>query len=155
MLDPSLDNTIWVEFNTEIDQIKWNWSKNGCYSASSVYQVLGGGGLIGWHFNFLWKCKLPPTVKIFAYMLLQGRILTRDVLIKRRMRVDRNCVLCTNCPVESQLHLIFLCPVAVHVWFKVSALIRRTIFKCAGSVQGVLENSWELVRLQGGMSHKK
>lgn len=35
-VDPSLDGSVQVEFNSNEDRIKWNWSKDGCYSASSI-----------------------------------------------------------------------------------------------------------------------
>lgn len=71
-LDPSLDNTVQVEFNAETDQIKWNWSNIGCYSANSICRVLGGGGLIQWQFSFFWKSKIPPHSQNFCLFTVAG-----------------------------------------------------------------------------------
>lgn len=153
IIDPTLDPDTHMIFTNDRDQIVWNWSKNGTYSAKSFYRVMVAGGLIGWRFSRIWKGKIPPTVRIFACMLLQGKILTRDILRQRGMRVERHCVICNNCPAESQLHLIFLCPIAVQIWVIVSSMIGQPIFKPADTIHGIWDSSWAMVRRQGSMPH--
>lgn len=46
-----------------------------------------------------------------------------DVMSYRNMGVNSGCVICENCPTESALHLIFLCPCAIEVWYEMAAKI--------------------------------
>lgn len=99
------------------DQLVWSWTGSGIYSAKSVYSVMMGGGKVQWLFMMVWKSKAPPSVKFFTTMLLQDKILTQQVMERRGIHCDSHCVICNNCPVESSLHLLFLCPFATRVFF--------------------------------------
>lgn len=88
-------------FTADKDAILWKWCKSGTYSASSFYRIISTAGKIIWPFKYIWKAKVPPTVKIFLYLLLNGKILSRDVLRRRGIQVDPHCVTCLNCPTES------------------------------------------------------
>lgn len=116
-----------------------------------------GGGKITWPFRFIWSAKVPPTAKIFAYLLLQDRVLTRDILRKRGIHTEMVCVNCANCPVESVLHLAFLCPFATAVMKLVSSIttVREAHFRIDTSVQGVWIRSWDMVRAQGQYKKKE
>lgn len=69
-------------------------------------------------FKGIWKARVPPSVKVFSIMLLKGKIPTHDMLRARGIHCEMPCPMCSNCPCESVLHLIFLCPFAVEVWFE-------------------------------------
>lgn len=69
--------------------------------------------------------------------MLHDRILTREVLRRRGIVTDLHCINCENCPVESLVHLIFLCPYAIAVWFHIASLLGKSIFKIASSVKEV------------------
>ena len=99
------------------------------------------GGKVRWGFEKLWAAKCPRTTKIFAYLLLRGRTLTQDVLRKRRIHCTLGCVMCRNCPIESSLHLFFLCPYAVHVWYLVSSKLGFQLFRPGGTVESIWYNS--------------
>lgn len=143
-----------IEPNTR-DQIEWKWGAKNVYTASSAYAIMAGAGKIRWGNMAAWKCKAPPTVKIFTYLAMQGKILTRDTLRRRGMNILATCVMCDNCPVESVLHLLYLCPYATTVWFYVAQSLKRPIMKQAMTVQGILSCSWQMVKQQGGMSRKE
>lgn len=138
-----------------MDQIRWKWNREGIYTARSTYSVISEGGKIRWRFSYIWSAKVPPTVKIFAYMVLNERVLTRRALNRRGIHVDLHCVCCLNCPSESILHLVFLCPFAVEVWFHIANFLKRPLFKIGASVQNVWEGYWNLVKSQGRMSKKE
>ena len=66
-----------------------------------------------------------------------------------------SCINCQNCPIESVVHLVFLCPYAVAVWFHIVGILGKPIFKIASSVHDVWQNSWEMVKVGGYMSKKE
>ncbi|XP_078170107.1 uncharacterized protein LOC144564383 [Carex rostrata] len=96
-----------------------------------------GAGMIKWAFMEVWTSKAPPTVQVFATMLLKDKILTHEVMEHRGMHCDLDCVMCNDCPVESVLHLLFLCPYATHVWFLVSNALGYRMMKPAMTVQEI------------------
>lgn len=154
-LDP---NTIYPEdiiFTDERDTIVWRWEISGIYTAKSAYRLLSGGGRIKWRYANIWKCKMPHSVQLFTYFLLKGKLLTREGLRRRGMHIEVQCPLCQNCPVESALHVLFLCPYAIEVWFNIGRLLDRPIFQIAGTVRDVWEASWSAVQSQGGMSKRE
>lgn len=64
----------------------------------------------------VWKAKVPPSVRIFGYLLLKKKILRRDVLLRRRVQCDRQCVMCSTNSDETAVHLLFRCAYARRVW---------------------------------------
>lgn len=112
----SFDNGLQeLHLTSDNDEIRWNWEVSANYTAKSIYTLISSGVKIKWLFCTIWTSKVPPTVKIFAYMVLQGKLLTRDVLRRRGILVERHYIVCRNCPFESLEHLLFLCPYAVEV----------------------------------------
>lgn len=144
-----------VVFTQEEDSIRWKWETNGLYTAKSVYEVIKGGGMIRDSYTYVWKAKVPPTVKIFGFLLLKNRLLTHDVMHRRNMKVPLPCMLCENCPIESAFHIFFLCPYVVHVWY---ILGNRVGFKLI-VIRRDLPSTWEAsigaIRARGGSGVKK
>ena len=136
-LEPNRPILQQIHFTQETDTLEWRWDKSGKYTSSSAYGILTGGGMTKWPFPKIWKCKVPPTVRIFAYLMLQGKVLTRDVLRRRGIQVERKCVLCSNCPVESGLHLFYLCPYTVEVWFHISNNLNIALIKPGLTIQSI------------------
>ena len=61
------------------------------------------------------KLKIPCKVRIFAWQLLRGRLMTR---VRRKRTIPEaqdDCVLCTGA-VEDCSHLFFECPFARAIW---------------------------------------
>lgn len=65
-------------------------------------------------YKVLWKMKLPAKIKIFLWLLLWKRILTKDNLKKRGWLGDHSCMFCAGD--ESIDHLFFGCSLARFVW---------------------------------------
>jgi hypothetical protein len=67
----------------------------------------------------IWKTKCIPRIKFFAWVLLNDRLNTRNILRRRRKVLDEgyNCVMCHNSEEETAAHLFFCCPTAVNRWF--------------------------------------
>lgn len=126
-------------------QILWHWESSGLYTAKSAYRIMSEGGMIRWRFEFTWKCKILPTAKLFAYLVLKSKILTRG------MNYGIHCSLCQNSPIESIAHVLYLCPYAVSVWFNVAKLLKRPIMKPSGMVENIWNSSWDMVRSTGVM----
>lgn len=56
------------------------WSSIQEYSAQTFYEMVISGGKTGWMFYFTWQLRMPPSVKVFVFLCLKGKLLTRDVL---------------------------------------------------------------------------
>lgn len=65
-------------------------------------------------YKVLWKMKLPAKIKIFLWLLLWKRILTKDNPKKRGWLGDHSCMFCAGD--ESIDHLFFGCSLAIFVW---------------------------------------
>lgn len=153
-INPNESSLSLAQFSDGEDHISWKWDSHGVYTAKSAYQILCMGGKIKCAFMYVWAAKITPSAKIFAYLALRDRILTRERLRSRGMQTPRMCVCCSNCPVESLAHLLFLCPFAVEVWFHIATSLNRHIMKVAGTVTLIWQKSWEMVKSQGGMSKR-
>ncbi|XP_078173997.1 uncharacterized protein LOC144567705 [Carex rostrata] len=136
------------------DRLVWTLEERGAYTAQSVYRVICGAGLVKWRYNMIWKCKIPPTVKMFIFFALKGKLLTRDVLRRRGMNFDAHCALCRNCPTESIAHVLYLCPYVVSVWFHVASTMTYLLMKSVGTVEDIWNASWDMVRLGGSLQIK-
>ncbi len=47
-------------------------------------------------FRKLWKIRIPLKVKIFVWLVLRGKVRTKDNLLKRGWTGDSSCVLCLD-----------------------------------------------------------
>lgn len=65
---------------------------------------------------------MPQTVKVFLYLFLQDRILTREVLERRNIYYQKECPLCSGCTLETSFHLFFRCRYAMRIWIKVQRI---------------------------------
>ena len=65
------------------------------------------------------------------------------------MHVDQKCLICRNCPRESALHLLFLCPYAVTVWNCTSMALGYQLMVPDISVQHIWASSCERLSRAG------
>lgn len=77
-----------------------------------------GVGKIGWHLVNTWKLRIPPTVRLFLFLLLKGKVLTRDVMRRRKFNCDLGCEMCNHNHPETSIHLFFTCRFATNIWSK-------------------------------------
>lgn len=88
------------------------------YASSKYYQ---------YHFSniqphrtilWIWKSKCVPKIKFFAWLLLNDRLNTRNMLRRNKfLEEGYNCALCQNGVEQTLEHLFFDCPSASVRWF--------------------------------------
>ncbi|OAY84833.1 hypothetical protein ACMD2_23389 [Ananas comosus] len=66
------------------DLLHWRWSTDGHFSIKSTYSALTDGGARDARCSKIWNLKVPLKVKVFSWLVLKKRVLTRDILCKRR-----------------------------------------------------------------------
>ncbi|KAM0913631.1 hypothetical protein ACQ4PT_012055 [Festuca glaucescens] len=100
------------------DSLIWKWTADGTYTASSAYAMQFIGAIRPAFAPLIWRADAPPKCKFFAWLAVQGRCLTADVLAKRGCQHDPLCPLCRLQP-ETAAHLLAACPFAQNIWRKV------------------------------------
>lgn len=93
-----------MQFSNEEDHLLWRWETHGKYSARSFYEIIMADGNEAWSFAEICSYKIPPSVKIFMYLLIQNRLFTCDVMIRRGFNCSTTCVMCDNSD-ETAMHL--------------------------------------------------
>jgi hypothetical protein len=122
------------------DVLAWAPEKTGVYSVRSAYQLLkseqaqriaekeGGGatstGGVWW--KRLSKLKIPPKVRIFWWMALNGFLPSKAELKRRHIREEGYCDVCGD-PSESLYHVMITCPWAKRFWAEVKATLGRKL----------------------------
>ncbi|KAK2372488.1 hypothetical protein QL285_073614 [Trifolium repens] len=110
------DRWIWLEDDTS------DFSVNSAYLllAREFNQPVVHDAVLNLVFKKIWKSGAPSKVGAFAWQLLLNRIPTKDNLLKRRIIQTQQgrCVMCGLAP-ETAIHLLFHCPFAAKVWYKV------------------------------------
>ncbi|KAK2649528.1 hypothetical protein Ddye_017017 [Dipteronia dyeriana] len=97
------------------DSIRWLPSSNGIYSASSALASLRASHpLIPW-FKLVWFPQNILRMSFILWMVVRGRLPTRDRIHKYDPGVVTTCVLC-NSYLESHAHLFFECLFSRAIW---------------------------------------
>jgi hypothetical protein len=91
----------------DVWQYKWGTS----FTATRYYQHLFSDITVIPVFQWIWKSSCIMKHKFFAWLLLNDRINTRDMLKRRNWKVteDTHCVLCPGRQYEHRIHLFFEC----------------------------------------------
>ncbi|WVZ62234.1 hypothetical protein U9M48_012000 [Paspalum notatum var. saurae] len=100
--------------------ITWKWTPDGIFSVKSAYRAQFLGSYRHLNADFIWKARAELKCKIFAWILLQNKILTADNLAARGWPHQQACTLCAG-PLETGLHLFLHCPFTQEVWGQVLA----------------------------------
>jgi hypothetical protein len=123
-----------------VDSGKKGFSINSLYKKKMEDQILIP-------YKFLWKSKLPHKIKVFFWLVVRNKILTKDNLKKRSWIGSLNCCFCGVD--ESIDHLFFQCPIAKYMWRVIQvALNLRLIPK---SIKNLYDN-W-LCKPKDKMAH--
>ena len=132
----------------------WKWQSGGQYSAKSYQHLIKSGGRTNWPFQEIWITKIPPTVKVFLYLLLQDKLLTKQVLQRRNIYCTGNCVTCNHCTLETAFHLIFNCQYAVRAWARMATLLGCSLLRVIDDVEVTWTKSMLLIRSKGDHDYK-
>ena len=101
-----MDNLV---LSTENDSISWSASSDNLYPVKSCYGLLNDGGLRSIYGLDIWKCIVPLKTKIFAWLVIHDKILSRENLAKKGWLGSLVCVF-FGCAVESTRHIFFAVP---------------------------------------------
>ena len=87
------------------------------FASAKVYRILVGHANVHIIFKWLWKSQCQPKHKVFFWLLIKGRLSTRNILRRRNMHPDSyNCALCNMLVEESTFHLFLDCSFARMCW---------------------------------------
>jgi hypothetical protein len=123
------------------DDITWNLTASGIYSAKSAYEVQFLGSVTSFLHKSVWKAWAPPKAKFFAWLLTQNRIWTADRLQKRGWP---NCGLCPLCKqtMETANHLFIHCRFSTRLWEKVAEWLHNSVIQPGDWVGLSIELWW-------------
>jgi hypothetical protein len=94
------------------DKSRWLLGSKG-FSVNSFYKEVKRSHITV-PSKFLWKTRLPYKIKVFLWLIMYKKILTKDNLFKRHWHGNLDCAFCGLS--ESIDHLFFQCSVARFVW---------------------------------------
>jgi hypothetical protein len=96
----------------------WTYNWGDSYLPSKQYALAHAHLVVLAVFKWLWKSSCMMKNKVFAWLLLNDRLNTRDLLIRRNWKVteDKHCVLCPIRAYEDRLHLFFECNFSRRIW---------------------------------------
>jgi hypothetical protein len=94
------------------DRVKWcmgnkGFTVNSLYKKNSIDQATVP-------YRFMWKSKLPQKIKVFIWLVVRNKILTKDNMKKRSWHGSSECCFCGG--LESIEHLFFKCSIVRFVW---------------------------------------
>ena len=73
----------------------------------------------------LWSIKIPARVHFFLWLLANNRVLTRDILPKRRKVENASCLFYLEA--ESVQHVFFECVVAKQYWCLITEIVNDKV----------------------------
>lgn len=96
----------------------------------------------------VWKMKVPPRMKVFAWLVFYNKILTRDNLAKRGWQLASICFLCRDA-CENIKHMFSECTLTLEVYDKVSLHFKFPQRDWRRTLQEMQAQNW-IVRKGGG-----
>jgi hypothetical protein len=96
----------------------WSFSWGSSYSTKKVYMELIGNHETPNSIAAIWKTCSIPRHKFFFWLLLNGRINTKEIIKHNNFHVEfSDCILCEVCPEETNMHLFFECTFRQSFWW--------------------------------------
>lgn len=92
---------------------KWRWKTSGDFSCASANGMMHDGGIQSLTQKRLWKIKVPLKVRIFGWLMLEGKILTQHTMLTRWRVIQTGCYLCEEDLIETRDHIIWDCEYTV------------------------------------------
>lgn len=101
------------------DSRVWNGSKES-FSCKSFFGIINHGPQVPFFQEFIsvWKFSAPHRVKVFSWLLVQGRLNTSDMIQRRNPHIALSPSWCSLCrkDYENIDHLMLHCEVATKLW---------------------------------------
>lgn len=133
------------------DRIAWSHTSSGAFTVKSAYKVLNEGA---WNskdekWKIVWKYPGPQRIRIFLWIVLQGRFLSNVERVRRGLSDDPSCHICGHIS-EDVLYILHDCPAVRDVWAKVNPGTYLSNFF------SILSQDWILLNLQvNNMFHER
>jgi zinc-binding in reverse transcriptase len=108
------------------DTISWSFHISGIFSVHSLYMFLNFGRVKVYLASLVWKLYLPLKIKVFIWLALRGKILTRDVLSHRDWCGSLSCFFCYFDKFID--HLFVSCDASFTFWNKFNRYNNKDIF---------------------------
>jgi hypothetical protein len=90
------------------------------FSTKKVYRALIGNYEVPKPILDIWKTCNIPRQKFFAWLLMNNRLNTKDLMCRKNFFVQiKDCVLCDTCPEETLMHLFFECSFSQSFWWAI------------------------------------
>ncbi|GLU15242.1 hypothetical protein SLE2022_317490 [Rubroshorea leprosula] len=103
------------KLSQQVDKAIWKPAKNGLFTISSCYEFLRvKRPKVEWH-RIVWAGCIFLRHRFIFWLVLRGRLKTRDLLTSRGMRIEKGCCLCGRYD-ETCEHLFFYCSFAKEEW---------------------------------------
>lgn len=103
-----------VNPNEGRDKAIWTLTASNFYVASCYEMLRVNCPRFTWN-NIVWSSKSFPRRRFILWLVVRGRIKTKDFLLHRGVLVDMMCVLCANDD-DTCEHLFFKCDYAKQMW---------------------------------------
>jgi hypothetical protein len=121
-------------FKDSKDKPSWILDKKG-FSVKSLYRQFKQN-TIRKPYWFIWKAKIPQRIKVFLWLILEDKILSKENLKKRNWHGNVNCDWC-GC-LETTNHIFYNCQVATFTWKVIQmALMSLSLPKNANEMFGL------------------
>ncbi|KAJ4795554.1 RNA-directed DNA polymerase (reverse transcriptase)-related family protein [Rhynchospora pubera] len=120
------------------DLTHWVWSTDRIFSVASTYKALSSAGKLKSPFKWIWKLHVPPSLKLFLFLLSCDRVLTRHQLLRRGLYTQSGCEFCSSTNLEDSLHLFFTCPFSASVRRRLQVLFQTPCLLSAVSTRQAL-----------------
>lgn len=112
----------------EPDSIAWKLSPSRMYSAKTAYSAQFQGLVRHQHSSLFWNCGVPEKCKFFAWLLVQWRVPTADVLSRKGIQNDKWCPFCLHAT-ETADHIFLSCCFAHRLWSLVAEWSGQSMFR--------------------------
>jgi hypothetical protein len=96
----------------------WVYYWGSKYTSAKIYGHIHSHIKVPQVYHWLWKSSCSMSAIFFAWLILQDRLNTRDLLKRRHWHVtkDVHCVLCPLGIYEDRIHLFFECNFSRRIW---------------------------------------
>jgi hypothetical protein len=132
-----------VRLQSKSDSLIWTGGdRSGQLTAKNVYQALAALTWKPLSSNWrqrIWRDICPLKLKLFAWLLLENKLLFWDKLQARGWEGPNRCSLC-NHDSESTLHVFILCPFTRAIWSYISSALNFSSLWTGNNVQACFQN---------------